>query len=227
MRIAIACVLKTGGDFNEEYVERLYQGIKSFSLLPFFHFIVLTNSRKKFSEGIRPVFMQHAEDLHGWWAQVELFRPDVFRGYDRVVYFDLDTVIWRDIGFLTSYPGKFASLGRTGGHEHRGRIATGVMVWQPSKMGYLWDFYKDNQEKFAKYMKPPIEGVDKSVALNFFEPGLKKWDDLHKLYPGKITNYKNNCLKKKIVPEDSSVVCFHCKPRPRDVGWLDEWRKKE
>ena len=80
--LTIACVLRSGGDFDAEYVERLRDGVAANLSLPH-RFVCLSDIEVPCER----VALRHG--WPGWWSKLELFEQ--LKG--RVLYFDLDTVI--------------------------------------------------------------------------------------------------------------------------------------
>jgi hypothetical protein len=46
--------------------------------------------------------------LNGWWNKLSLFRDDLFPEGDRILYFDLDTLITGRLDEIVKYDGEFA-----------------------------------------------------------------------------------------------------------------------
>jgi hypothetical protein len=96
------------------------------------------------------------ERLSGWWAKLKLFDP-VFRarnGMGRWLYFDLDTVILRDLSPLAEWNGSFGICGnftRAAGHTEW-PCAYGSCVMSLG-MGYgssLWRLFNNDREAAMK-----------------------------------------------------------------------------
>ena len=78
----IACVLKSGGDFNESHVYALQKMCSKY--MPGERFVCLTDL--KLDCDTIPL----TEDWDGWWSKIELFKLDA------AVYLDLDTILVGD-----------------------------------------------------------------------------------------------------------------------------------
>jgi hypothetical protein len=155
-------------------------------------------------------------ELKGWWNKLALFAPGVFEPGDRIVYFDLDTVITGRLDELVGYRGKFAILRdffRPNGMQ------SSVMLWEagsgssPKGVAAIWDEYV-----WAK--RPEVEGGDQAW-IEQHDPGAEILQDV---FPDVFVSYKATGGK---IPQKASVVVFHGKPRPHEVteGWVPEvWK---
>ena len=76
-----------------------------------FRFICFTDNPDGLDEGIdvRPLPEQ---GLEGWWNKLALFKKGVFPEGERVVYFDLDTLIINALDDIVAYDGTLACLDR-------------------------------------------------------------------------------------------------------------------
>jgi len=204
-KICVACVLRSGGDFDEQYVDRLRRNIARH--LPIAHdFVCLTDVPAALN--CKTILLKH--NWPGWWSKIELFRPDLFKEYSRVLFFDLDTIAVGDLSGLVAQPCKFAMLR---GFRNPKRRGSGVMVW---------------------------EGDHSFIYQNLMGKSLDKddWDQLHILRELKqakqepsviqdmanVVSYKWDVID-GVVPVGTKIVCFHGQPRPVDVK--EDWVKKE
>lgn len=147
-------------------------------------------------------------NLVGWWNKLELFRPGLFSG--QVAYFDLDTMIIRDVSDIFSVPRPFASLTSWNRPE---LLASGVMTWQASAS--LAPIFEDFTPKdIARYLRK-----DRWGDQGWIQDKLTSFESLNELYPGRIVSYKYHVRKQGRVPKDASIVAFHGKPRPADINW--------
>jgi hypothetical protein len=96
----VACV-RTGTKYGPEYVERLVRGVKRHSSVEC-SFMCLTDQPETW-----PGVENLSVELSGWWAKMALFNPD-WRGNERLVYLDLDTVVNGNIDPLLALETEFA-----------------------------------------------------------------------------------------------------------------------
>jgi len=177
-------------------------------------FVCFTDDPRGLDEGIeaRPV----QPGLTGWWNKLYLFKSGVFREGERVLYFDLDTLITGRLDEIAGYAGEFAIMadlfkpvsGPFSGWQ------SGVMAWRGGFGSHLW-------EEFEKAGFPDVVGGDQAWIASH-QPTA---DLFQNLYPDLFVSYKATGGE---IPTKASVVCFHGHPRPHEVleGWVPQvWRK--
>lgn len=207
--MTVVCVLKTGGDFNRQWVYALQQGVAQFLPTPH-HFVCLTNDSS--IDFCLRIPLLH--DWARWWPKVELFRADLFEG--RVWYVDLDSLPVRLLKFMTKYDGPFAMLSdfyRPAG------IASGVMTWTGNEMTHIYETFVKNS---STIMKSHPQRMD-----HWFSKVIPSPERLQSHFPGEVVSYKKDARDK--APEGASLVCGHGRPRFSSMaaGWAHlEWKKR-
>ena len=88
-----------GRDFSGDDVWRLHETVSKHIDRPY-DFYCLTNDMKSKVPG-QKILLKH--DWPGWWAKVELHRPDLPQG--RTLYLDLDTHVIRSLQPILDFPG--------------------------------------------------------------------------------------------------------------------------
>lgn len=172
-----------------EYVGRLVEGIDA-------HMKV--RHRFRIFEGGDP----------SWWAKLEMFRPDTFPAKERVLYFDLDTVVNGPLDDLARYTGGFACLRdfyRPWG------LGSGVMAWEHGTCDDLWT-------EWDRQGRPKLKGGDQSW-MEVMRPDAVRLQDQ---FPGQFASWKRDCVTG--IPAGTRVVCFHGVPRPHQVNWAGQIR---
>lgn len=157
------------------------------------------------------------EGLKGWWNKLALFAADVFPAGDRVVYFDLDTLITGPLDEIVAYDGKFAILRDF--YRPNG-LQSSVMAWEAGTLDFLWDNWES-----CGFLEP--EGGDQAwiesqMFGSFTEESHDLWQDL---FPGKFFSFKVD--GRFDIPKGASVCVFHGEPRPHEVteGWVPQvWK---
>src|SRR5579863_8469105 len=97
----VVCV-RQGTKYGPEYVTRLRAMVaRHLTLGTEGKFVCFTDQGDDLGPGIetRPL----PDDLKGWWCKLWLFSPGLFPENDRIVYFDLDTVIIGDLDAICAY----------------------------------------------------------------------------------------------------------------------------
>jgi uncharacterized Rossmann fold enzyme len=208
LNVACVCV---GTAYSPEYVEILYSMVRR-NLAGGLRgrFTVFTDNPAAFESMAGIQVQQVPEGLSGWWAKLYLFSADAFPKGERVLYFDLDTVITGPLDAIAAYTGEFAILRdayRANGWQ------SSVMAWEAGALYHIWG-------SFVLAGKPAIEGGDQA----WIEKKQKKADLWQDLFPGAFRSYKVDC--QEFVPQGTSVVFFHGFPRPHQAtGWVkDVWK---
>lgn len=186
--ITVACVLRSGGDYDAEYVERLRHGVDSH--LSGHAFVCLSDLP---CESI-PL----TSDWPGWWAKMELFKLP-----GPVLYFDLDTVIVGDLADVALQA--LTGVTMLADFYRPERAQSGVMSWGGDLSWVYRKFAASPAEFMAQYRG------DGELLADWL-PAAARWQDV---LPGRIVSRK---LPQTRNPMEA-VVCFHGRPRPRDVGW--------
>lgn len=192
-----------------DYVNRLYDGVVR-NLQAGFpgRFTCFTDDPTGLDPGIHT--REVPAGLSGWWAKLYLFSAEAFEAGDRVLYFDLDTVITGPLDNLAMCQSDFAMLRDVYDPTHAG---SGVMAWEAGRYTGIW-------ESWVNAGRPDIPGGDQVWIETCTEA-----DRLQDLYPGRLRSYKVDC--RYGIPKNTSVVFFHGLPRPHEVteGWVPEvWK---
>lgn len=195
----VVAVLRSSELYDVDYVERLYEGVEQY--LPGTDFVCLSDTAVP-GKHIPLMF-----DWPGWWAKMEIFRPDITGD---ILYFDLDTILVKNCGFMNGHPNRPAMLAdfyRPGG------LGSGVMWLPEASRSHIWKSWTRNPSKWMKLYQR--EGDQAFLEQHW----ISSADRLQQLFPGKIVSYKAHHVGISGVPQGAAVVCFHGKPKPRDVGW--------
>jgi len=206
--LRIVCV--NSGNYcgiGKQYVEILYDMVRrNLSLEVQGEFICFTNDTEPYAEGIikRPL---HG-GLKGWYNKIYLFKDGLFDAGDRIIYFDLDTVIVGGLDNLIKYDGDFAILRdvyRPQGYQ------SSVMAWKAGEVGYIWANYQ--WEGF-----PETVGGDQA----FIEKRCPHPDIIQDIFPNQFKSYKQECQWD--IPPHTRVVFFHGHPRPHECqgNWVEQ-----
>lgn len=167
--------------------------------------VCLTNDTGTVPDGIwAKMSPLHVE---GWWNKIALFRDNAFPDGDRVLYFDLDTVILGSLADVACYSGKFAALSNIWGDG----LASGVMAWEAGQMDHIWGLWE-------RAGRPEAPQGDQQW-INFV---ARSSDRLQRLYPDQFVSFKADCQDGP--PDGARVVYFHGQPRPHEVS--ESWVNK-
>jgi hypothetical protein len=193
----VVCVLRSGGAYGPEYVERLAAGVRRYSGWPF---VALSDQALE----CRTIPLEHA--WPGWWSKIELFRPGLFEG--PVLYLDLDTVITGSLAPLMARRHRFTMLADFFKPQFP---ASGVMAWCGDWSRIYQTFAAAPEAHMARCRTRQCWGDGGFIARQLREPP-ELWQALA---PGLIVSRKVQATRNA----DERVVCFHGRPRPAEVGW--------
>jgi hypothetical protein len=190
--ITIATVLRSGGEYLPEHVAALRDQCAQFA--PAHRFVCLTDLHGRLD--CETIALDH--DWPGWWAKMEVFKVP-----GPVLYFDLDTVIVRDISPIIELAGDdhFVILR----DFYRGRInrhaMQSSMMWWNGDVSHL---YREFAAEPRFYMGGDQEWLEQHYAGEF-----AFWQDVA---PRCVGSWKASERTK-----NERVIIFHGKPRPWEV----------
>jgi hypothetical protein len=205
--LTVACVLRSGGDYHPWHVAWLHSQIARH--LPGARFVCLSDILVT-CERVPLLY-----DWPGWWAKMELFRPDI---QEDILFFDLDTVIVGDLSAA-------ASVGRTTVLRDPNApdiVNSAVMYLTEPDRARVWQKWISDPAGHMKRCSPFGDQAFIGEVLH----GSARWQDV---LPGALLSYKIDILKglsispeSAVVPADCVVVYFHGRPRPWHitVDWL-------
>lgn len=225
-RITIALVLRSGGDYTVDHVATLV------AQLPTGYKILCFTDTPFVMERVTCIPLSKSyRGMHGWWAKIDLFRPDVT---DDLLYFDLDTVIVGNIAKLLKVAGN--TMVMLSDFYHPEYLMSSVMYIPNNVKQKIWDtFWKEPTRHIAECTvtsKWGDQGFIRGVIGD-----CRRWQDI---CPGILVSYKADIAKLGVnpwatarysrgdgsLPPSASVVVFHGQPRPHDTEepWLPEFK---
>lgn len=187
----IVLVLRSGGDYDAEYVDRLVAAMPT-------HRVVCLSDCAVPCERIPLEY-----GWPGWWAKMELYRPDLAGD---VLYMDLDTVVqgplddFLAVGRLTMLRDFYREWG----------LGSGLMFLPEADRAEVWRAWIASP---GHWMAEYQSGGDQAFLERLWLKRSARWQDL---LPGRVASYK---AAGKAEREQAAVVCFHGSPRPREVQW--------
>lgn len=187
----IACVLRSGGEYNDHHVCLLADSILAYNDLP----IVCLSDVNFYHPGVEVRPLLHK--WKGWWSKIELFRE--FAG--PTLYLDLDTVV---VGKLPAIGERFTML-RDVYRTHD--FGSGVMSWTKSHK-WIYDRFLQQPSYFMNRYRTRRNWGDQGFIRDHlgFTPDV---------FGDEYRSYKVHCAER--VPAGTKVVYFHGKPKPWEV----------
>ena len=143
-------------------------------------------------------------DWPGWWSKIELFKLE-----GPLLYFDLDTIIKGDLSDIAEQCHKQEFIVLNDFYREKG-IGSGMMGWNES-VRYIYDAFAKNPRQ---YMDQYRNGGDQSFIESQCSP--VKWQNIVRDH---VVSYKVHVMNGK--SNGARVVCFHGKPKPHEVNWLE------
>src|SRR5512146_2662813 len=202
--LTIACV-KWGSRYSAEYVNILADMVlrnlpSGFAC----KFICFTDNPDGIDSSIEPRALPPG--LIGWWNKLYLFSADAFSAGERVLYFDLDTVIASDLDEIVSYSGKFGILSDPYHPQH---YNSSCMMWTAGDFPRVWT-------DWIEQGKPELPLGDQQ----WIERKISGADFLQNVFPGSFQSYKAHCYP--FPPMGTRVIYFHGEPKPHDCecAWV-------
>lgn len=192
MRAKIVTVLRTGGEYRPEHVERLRKQCEIHA--PGADFVCLSD----LDEGLR-------HGWPGWWSKIE-----VFTICGPLLYMDLDTTVIGGLSPLLSVAESHDFVALRDFNPKQRQMGSGLMAWRGDMTRIYADFCADPEGHMKRCTTPQAWGDQGFVEP--LTPGREYWQDL---LPGAVVSWKKHCGNG--VPEGARVVCFHGKPRPWEV----------
>jgi hypothetical protein len=170
--INITCVLRQGGKvgYDPTWVDKLHNSIKRNVTLPY-KFVCLSDCDVNCDR------IELEKGSPGFWAKLQLFKPGLFTG--PVMYFDLDTVICKNIDSIikNSQGKKFVMW-----IESDRQIHSSAMMYWEGDYSFLWDIYKSKDFAYWKktFCEPPLYGDQALISQNtthelFLDYCPKEW----------------------------------------------------
>lgn len=207
--LIIASVLKTGGIYTAEYVNRLANAVNRNITIPY-KFVCITDlPQSNFRENVHQT-ISFAQNYPKWWGKVELFRNNIFANH-RVVYLDLDTLIIDNIDFLYSYTGVFAGLRD---FYHMVSLGSGLMCWDgdDKRLNEIYNRFLPNAQSNMTNNPSGDQQWINAITKNYLQY-------IQDFYPNKILSFKKDCYKNNEVsfPDKAAIICFHGSPRMHEL----------
>jgi hypothetical protein len=191
VRAAILTVLRSGGDYTWEHVERLRAQCEQHAPDSRFHCL-------------HDDLMLHK--WPGWFSKIEALRLT-----GPILYMDLDTSVMGDLTPLLEAAETRRFIALRNPLPTPSRFGSGLMAWSGDMSHVYRRFAADPARHVARCTTQAVWGDQGFIAED--EPDPTLWQDI---LPGQIVSWKVEC--KQGIPETARVVYFHGKPRPWDVG---------
>lgn len=207
--LTAVCVLRSGGCYTAEYVEKLRAGVARHLTME--HRFVCLSDVDVPCERI-PL----AHNWPGWWSKMELFQLP-----PPVLYADLDTIIVDSLTDAARAAQSHPLILLRDFYREKG-FGSGLMGWASDQRPLYDKFAADPRGWMGRLGGRGDQGfLEETVARS----AVHLWQDI---LPGQIVSYKVHVRQSDRrgetgtgdVPPNARVVCFHGKPKPHEVPAL-------
>lgn len=208
-------------DYTVNDVLRLRQSVDKHIGVPY-KFYCLTNDLNSEIPAIR-IPLEH--DWPGWWAKMELHRPDLPKG--RTLYLDLDSHVISDLKPILDFPGDLVMF-RTRAPEGRQRknkdstivyrYQAATMLFDPGAMKRIYRRFEKNSKHYMKSFRS-----DQDV--------MGSWIPNQPVFSDEWMRKLSGCRDMKEPPKD--VIIITGRPgdglfrRLHEVPWLDQVARQQ
>lgn len=218
----VLCV-KFGTKYGTEYVERLRNMVSRHLTVPY-EIVCLTDDNRPI-EGVRSIVQRNGGYQRGWWHKVHMFDSNLpLQG--RILYFDLDVVIHRNIDKLAlMFRNDFMGIQDFNRRFHPNwqYLNSSVLAWNHGNHGYIYNEFKSNpgqaqrmpgdQDWIWKLGKKEIKFWPRDWIQSY------KWE-IRKREELFVMNGKRQFREIKddvYIHPECSIAVFHGDPNPHDV----------
>ena len=233
--IDVVC-FKWGPKFGAEYVNNLYHGVQRNTTVEH-RFICYTDDPEGVECETRPFLV----DLPVWWYIIGLTNPS-HNHSEKVVYFDLDTVITGNIDHILTLQKPFATISDFGWPQG---LQTAFIMYNRETGRKIWKHFTSKYEP-KDYPNLDCDYTQWGGTNQFLEecmgvvrinknpvPAIHNAPEVIRLqqqFPGECVSYKAQHLQNtQTLDPKVKLVFFHGKPQPHEVNnkWMREhWNTK-
>ena len=218
----------TVGVYTTEWVEKLYRGIaRNYSGT--FDFICLSDQNYKFKEPIRSVRLSMSVDQYGWLSLLDMYRPDLCKGYR--VTLGLDTIITGYLDDIFNYKPK-TKIGLCEDPFYPEVVCNAISIAGPEFCEEFWKLWEWIKDSWLRECQLKLNDHGREIkAPSEMEVLRKYYSDSERLdvkFHNRILSYKKH-LEQFVLGDDnpallqgSSIVYFHGVPKPHQIDskWI-------
>jgi hypothetical protein len=216
--LTVTCVLRSGGDYDWSYVEKLRKGLDTHLTIPH-NFICYTDMlpwdgfNQEFARDDVFFYIRKLQkSFTGSWAKLETLGST-----GETLYIDLDTIILKNIDGIIAFNRNWIgsdnqSFSMLSAFKEGEMWASGIMYWNGD---FNWVQEQATVEVIKQYGKWDQRYIKQTLLHNDIT--------IRNIWGNEIKSYKWDCMDDGI-PDDAKIICFHGKPRPKDTNlWEIEY----
>lgn len=201
------CLVWTGDRYPAVYVEDRIKEINHYfedswgKALP--DIVLFTDNHTGHLDGIEVESVAPGKG-QGWWHKTQLF--DTFDDGTRVLYFDLDVIIRRNLLTLTNAESSFCMIENFSPNRAQSAHNSSVMLW--TQCDWMRDIHRQNTPEVRK----ALHGDQCWIWRVAQHHGMAIYNWPKSL----IQSYKYHFRQGKMSPE-CAVLVFHGNPKPHEI----------
>jgi hypothetical protein len=217
--VIVACVLRSGGRYNSEWVDRLHRGVRANWDLPYpLRFVCVSDLKWQ------AAYERH--DLQfsfpGWWSKIELFTRH-WHFHAPTLYLDLDTIITGPMSNILARPMKTKERGfRVMRDPYTGTLQSAAMRWTGQWMTYTGHLIA------SEFLRRPYKAMDElrygGDQAFIREVLLSVGKDWSYFTPAELMSYRAEW--QVTVDPVTTAVQLHGDPKPDELPDGHELKRK-
>jgi len=208
--LKVVTVLRSGGDYRPEHVERLAGQLRRYHDRPEIWCLSDTDV-----DGVNVAPLTY--DWPGWWCKMAAFSPQ--HATEPFLLVDLDTTI---VGPLDDILARRELTVLSDFYKPR-QIQSSFMLVTPDAAAKAWAAWMADPAKHMRECVTPQRWGDQGFLESVWGSAVDRWQGV---LPGQFVSWKVDCrpavgLKERgdgRIPKGARVVISHGKPRPWECG---------
>lgn len=202
-----------GNPYQEKYIKNMYNMVKRNTTFDF-RFVLLSDVPYNIKNVENHLIPKHM--FSGSFNTVKFYmhsNPSYLKDC-RIFFFDLDMLIIDNIDDVLSYSGPFCGIRPFNKNIHPSKtIGGGLLSFVSGKTGFLYTSVASDLKAWSEKSQG---GKERLILAELLKD--KEWNDRWQdLYPNKMKSYKRHYRKQGILPEETSIVALHGKPKQHEI----------
>lgn len=205
MQNYIVC-LKYGTKYSAEYVNKLYSMVRRHCSSVDYKFVCITEDSIGLHSEIKIVSLALDSEIAGWWYKVFLFDSE-FPLKGRLMFIDLDVVIFNDIGKFFEYGNASFIISRGFSKKNYLGMNSSCFRLDTGTQSRVYNDFMKDKNSIMKRLHGDQDWIQEKISNYEF------WPD------GWLKSYKWDGVDQK-----ASIAVFHGNPKPHELEnqWIKE-----